>query len=164
MNKLENVIAICFEENAIAKINGLSRFETVKSFYKENSISLPVSLTFVQSKSALRLTKDETIAIQFEYIKELQAGKVTEETRSNFEAIGKEDGKVTFTKNYTFSEALENVSLSAIASKLVDILPVTMQEKFQSETRKNSRSLFDISEIPAIIKILEKMQETHKSE
>lgn len=164
MNKIENIIAICFEENAIAKINGLSRFETVKSFYKENALTLPASLTFVQTKSALRLTKDEIIAIQMQYIKELQAGNVSEETANNFNAIGSERDKVTFTKCYAFIEALENVSLSAIATKLVDILPISMQEKFQNESRKNSRSLFDISEIPAIIKILEKMQETHKSE
>ena len=153
MQKLETVIRCMFEDNAAAKINGISRYESIKDFYKENGIDFPVSLTFVTTKNAARLTKDEQISIY------AAALKGDSESISNAAKIGHEDEKVTFTDTVAFSESVKVKGFSATAAKLVDGLSVTDNEKYM-KSRRESRPIFDMSEIPAIIKVLQSMMET----
>lgn len=161
--KLEFVVNSLFENNAASKINGFAKYEKVVSFYNANKIALPVSLTFVETKSATRLTKDETISIQRAYISELKTGNVMPETESNFNAIGKEDEKVTFSNTVVFSECCKVVGYSATAAKLVERLSPKQIEDYQKTTR-NGNALFSVSEIPAIIEMLSKIAETANKE
>lgn len=160
MSKLSESVAILFEENAAAKMAAKSRYESAKSFYEDSGIEIPVSLTFVQTKRANTLTKDETIAIQRAYIAELKAGNVSAETENNFNAIGSESEKVTFTDTLTFSEALKEKGFSRVASALIDRLPASELEKYNKVRREDVRPIFDKSEIPAIIKVLQGMMES----
>lgn len=159
MNKLEFVVNSLFENNAASKINGFAKYEKVTAFYTANKIPFPVSLTFVETKNAARLTKDETITIQRAYIAELKSGNVTPETENNFNAMGREGEKVTFSNTVVFSECCKVVGYSATAAKLVESLSPKQLEDYQKTTR-NGNALFSISEIPAIIEMLTKIAET----
>lgn len=161
MNKLEFIVNSLFEENGITKVNGYCKYENIVSFYSENGLSLPASITFVETKSANRLTKDEQMNIMRAYIEEMQTGNVSEETNSNYLAIGKEDCKVTFSDNVVFSECASKKGYGITAVKLIDALPASLLEKYQKENRKNSNSVFAVESIPAIIATLEKIQASH---
>ena len=153
MQKLEIVVRSMFEDNAAAKINGIARYESIKDFYRENGIELPASLTFVTTKNAARLTKDEQIAIY------AAALKGDSESLANVAKIGHEDEKVTFTDTVVFSECVKVKGFSATAAKLVDGLSVSDNEKY-NKARRDNKPMFDKSEIPAIIKVLQSMIET----
>ena len=153
MQKLDTVIRSMFEDNAAAKINGISRYESIKDYYTENGLDFPVSLTFVTTKNAARLTKDEQISIY------AAALKGDTEALENVSKIGNADAKVTFTDTVAFSEAVSLKGYSVTAAKLVDLLSVSDNEKY-NKVRKDSRPLFDKSEIPAIIKVLQSMMES----
>ncbi len=159
MTKLEFVVNSLFENNAANKINGFAKYEKVIAFYTANKIPFPVSLTFVETKNAARLTKDETITIQRAYISELKSGNVTPETENNYNAIGKDGEKVTFSNTVVFSESCKVVGYSATAAKLVERLSPKQQEDYQKQSR-NGNALFSVSEIPAIIEMLTKIAET----
>lgn len=161
MNKLEFVINSLFEENGISKVNGFTKYENIVSFYSENGLSLPACITFVETKNASRLTKDETIAIQKAYISQLIAGNVETETKNNYEAIGKDSEKVTFSDTVVFSECATKKGYGITAVKLIDALPASLLEKFQKETKKNTNSVFCVESIPAIIAELKKIQAPH---
>jgi len=162
--KLNFVVSALFAENGANLLSGFAKYEKIVAFYNSAKITLPVSLTFVETKSANRLTKDETIAIQRAYISELKAGNVTPETENNFNSIGRDGEKVTFSNTVVFSESCKVMGYNATASKLVDMLNPAQLEEYQKESRKKGNALFAVSEIPAIIDALTKIAENANKE
>ena len=164
MSKLSIIAAALVHENSAAALAGFDSLESIKGFYKNSGLDLPVSLTFTQTVSAARLTKDEKNALQAEYISlltaKLQGTEIPEnaaEIENNYSEMQREDGKVTFTKTYPYSVALENKPAKAVAAKLVDMLSAADNEKYNSIRRKETAALIDIDSIPAFIKELEKI-------
>lgn len=164
MSKLSIIASALVHENSAAALAGFDRLESIKDFYKKSNLEIPASLTFTQTVSTARLTKDEKNALQAEYISlltaKLQGTEIPEnaaEIESNYKEMQHEDGKITFTKTYPYSVALENKPSGAVAAKLVDMLSAADNEKYTAARRKETTALIDIDSIPAFIKELEKI-------
>ena len=160
--KLEFVVNSLFENNGANLINGFAKYEKVIAFYGANKIALPVSLTFVETKSIDRLTKDETISI----LRKGYASDASDEDKENAsKVLAPKDGeKVTFTNTVLFSESCKVVGYNATATKLVDMLNPGQLEEYQKQSRKNGNAIFAVSEIPAIIEMLNNIAEKANKE
>lgn len=151
MSKINDFAVYCTSEHTapFSKHNGLAQLNIVKDFYKDNGLEIPASVTVTTSKNAGRLTKDEQIAIY------AAALKGENEALANVAKIGNSDEKVTFTKTYTYSELLADFAPAVVASKLIDNLSVSDNEKFSAIRKHTAPADIAISEIPAFIKALQ---------
>lgn len=143
-------------------LDGNSRLNVMKVFYKENNLSLPASVTVKESKKGSYLTKDEKIAIQNEYIKELQSsGKVSEQTANNFAAVNNPEEIATFSETLPFGEAVKTFGSAIVAAKMKDALNVSLLEKFNKIRKFDVPASVAISEIPELIKELQAIYENN---
>lgn len=99
-----------------------------------------------------------------DYIKALQAGKMTPELENNLKAVTDPSSTATFSETYTYPEAVKALNPAVIAAKLIDALPVKMNEEFHKIRRFDVPAAVSISEIPAFIEELRKIYESQKSE
>ena len=157
MSKITDFAVYCTSAQTanFTSLDGNSRLNVVKNFYKENSLILPTSITLSTSKKGTYLTKDEKIRIQSDYIKALQAGTVSNEMQANFDAVCNPDNVATFSETLVYSEAVKNFGPAVVAAKLIDGLSVTDNEKFHKIRKFDVPASVAISEIPAFIKALQ---------
>ena len=108
MSKIQDfaVYVTTAQKATFTSLDGNSRLNVVKNFYKENSLEIPVSVTVSTSKKGSYLTKDEKINIQAKYIKALQSGNVTPELENNFKAVTGPETVATFSETLPYNEAV----------------------------------------------------------
>ncbi len=138
-------------------LNGTGRHNVAKDFYKSHNLDLPVSITITTTKKGSYLTKNEIILIQSEYIEALRSGAVSEELENNFKATTSPDLSVTFSETLPYKEALKEFGPAIVAAKMIDSLPVELNEEFHKIRKFDVPADIDIKEIPAFIKALQEI-------
>ena len=146
-------------ENSSAALVGIDRLESINNYYNANNIVRPDSLTFKATKATVRLTKDEKNAILTDYISVLDGSFTGSEDeknaiKDNYLESKKEDGKVTFVKTYTYSDALQSMPHAAVAARLIDMLSPSDNEKYTAIRRKETAAMVDVDSIPELVKAL----------
>lgn len=166
MSKIQDfaVYVTTAQKATFTSLDGNSRLNVVKNFYKENSLEIPVSVTVSTSKKGSYLTKDEKIMIQAEYIKALQSGTVSETIKSNFDAVCNPDAVCTFSETLPYSDAVKNFGPAVVASKMIDALSVKDNEEFHKVRKFDVPAAVAVSEIPAFIKALQSIYDASKAE
>lgn len=159
MSKIQDfaVYATTAQKATFTSLDGNSRLNVVKNFYKENSLEIPVSVTVSTSKKGSYLTKDEKINIQSEYIKALQSGNITPELENNFKAVTSPETVATFSETLPYNEAVSVFGPAVVAAKMIDGLTTSLNEEFHKVRKFDVPANIAISEIPAFIKELEKI-------
>lgn len=138
-------------------LDGNSRLNVVKDFYKSHELTKPVTITVTSTKRGGYLTKDEKLAIQSAYISALKAGNVSEELENNFAAVTDAEAVATFSETLPYTDAVKTFGPAVVAAKMIDALDVTLNEEFHKIRKFDVPAAVDIAEIPAFIKELEKI-------
>ena len=153
------------QESSFTALDGNSRLEAVKNFYRNNGLDLPAVITVTTTKKASYLSKDEKMNIRDEYIAMLENGNDDETIRANYKACKTEDGTITFTKTVTYSVSVLEFGAAVVAAKLIDGLDASKNEAFHKIRKHSIPAAVDIESIPAFIKELQKLyDEAHKSD
>lgn len=166
MSKIQDFAVYCTSEQkaTFTSLDGNARLNVVKNFYKENSLTIPSSITVSTSKRGSYLTKDEKIAIQMEYIQALQSGNITPELENNFKAVTDSAAVATFSETLVYSAAIKEFGPAVVAAKLIDALSVADNEKFHKIRKFDVPASVAISEIPAFIEELKKIYDSATKE
>ena len=166
MSKIQDfaVYVTTAQKSTFTGLDGNSRLNVVNKFFEDRKIEKPVSITVTTTKKGSYLTKDEKLAIQSAYISELKAGKVSEETEKNFEAVTDPEKVVTFSETLIYSEAVKNFGPAVVSAKMIDLLSVKDNEEFHKIRKFEVPASVAISEIPAFIKELQKIYEEAKKQ
>ena len=152
------------QQSSFSSLDGNSRLNVVNAFYADKGLERPQQITLTSSVKGIYLSKDDKLKIQMDYIKALQAGKMTSELENNLKAVTDPSSTATFSENYTYSEAVKALNPAVVAAKLIDALPVKCNEEFHKIRKFNVPASVSISEIPAFIEELRKIYENQKSE
>lgn len=157
MSKIQDfaVYVTTAQKSTFTGLDGNSRLNVVKKFYTDNKLEIPVSISVTTTKKGSYLTKDEKISIQSAYISELKSGNVSKETEKNFQAVTDPDKVVTFTETLVYSEAVKNFGPAVVAAKMIDSMPVSINEDFHKIRKFTVPANIAINEIPAFIKELQ---------
>ncbi len=143
------------QKSSYSGLDGNSRLQVVKAFYRSKGLELPASITVSTSKKGAYLSKDEKMSIQFAYIEALKSGNVPEELEKRFAAVVNPEAVCTFAKTLPYSEAVKEWGPAVVASKLVDAFSVADNEEFHKIRKFDVPAAVAVSEIPAFIKALQ---------
>lgn len=141
------------------------RYQIVKSFYREEGLELPPCLTFTESRSAARLSKDDKLAIAAELIQAMQSGDAAtiEAAQANYKVATTGEGSVKTSTTYSLNEALDKEGPGRVALALKDRLNLNQVEKFQEVRKWRVPAAVAVCEIPAFIKELQAIYDANKA-
>ncbi len=162
--RISQIANALVKDNSAAALVGIDRLESINNYYSTNKLVRPDSLTFKATKATARLTKDEKNAILTDYIAVLEGSFTGSEEdaaaiKDNYLESKKEDGKVTFVKTYTYTDALQSMPHAAVAARLVDMLSPSDNEKYTAIRRKETAAMVDVDSIPELVKALNTIYE-----
>ena len=152
------------QQSSYSNLDGNGRLNVVNKFYADKGLERPTSITLATSTKGIYLSKDDKLKIQMDYIKALQAGKMTSELENNLKAVTDPSSTATFSETYTYSEAVKALNPAIVAAKLIDALPINMNEEFHKIRKFDVPAAVSVSEIPAFIEELKKIYESQKTE
>jgi len=147
------------QKSSYGALDGNGKLNAIKKFYKDNDLNLPGQITLTSSTKGIYLSKDQKLKIYKDYFTAMQAGKVTPEMQQNVKAAENTDEVATFSETYAYSEAVKALGPAVVAAKLIDALPVKLNEEFHKIRKFDVPAPVSISEIPAFIEELKKIYE-----